>query len=147
MTRKNIVLLVLATLLAVVYTVYFTDWFAPKTFKIFHTSRNLRPMRPGLARNGILPSLQFGVSHELRFTEIKVVPLTAWQTNQHVLPIWHLVTSSNSVPMKSFFYGQNIPGLHPAIKGTHPELPETNVTYRLFITASKFSAQHDFELK
>jgi hypothetical protein len=147
MTGKNIALLALAAVLAVVYAVYFTDWFAPKTFKIFHTSRNLRPLRPGMARAGVLPSLQFGVNRELRFTELKVVPLEAWETNRQVLPLWHLVTKSNSVPVKSFFYGQNISGLRPAIMGTHPELPATNVTYRMFITAGKFRAYHDFELK
>jgi hypothetical protein len=147
MSRKNIFLLLFVAVLATVYAIYFTDWFAPKTFKIFHTSRNFRPQRPGQALHGILPSLQFGVSRELRLTEIRVVPLAAWETNRHALPLWHLVTESNSVPVKSFDYGRNIPGLHPALKGTHAELPETNVTYRLFITAGKFSAQHDFILK
>lgn len=140
-------LVVLAAVLAIVYAVYFTDWFAPKTFKIFHTNRNFRPQRPGQIRNGILPSLQFGLNRALRLTEIKVVPLAEWQTNQHALPLWHLVTDSNSVPVKSFVYGQPIPGLRPALKGTHSELPTTNLTYRLFITAGKFRAEHDFELK
>ena len=147
MPRKNLFLLLLLAALVCVYAVYFSGWFAPKTFKIFHTSRNLRPMRPGLTRSGILTSLQFGLNRELKLTELKVVPLAVWQTNQHALPLWHLVSDSNSVPVKTFFYGQNIPGLHPAIKGTHSDLPETNVTYRLFLTAGKFSAQHDFELK
>ena len=147
MTQKNLFFLTLAAVLATIYAVYFTDWFAPKTFKIFHTSRNLRPVRSGMARNGILPSLIFGVNRPLNITEIKAVSLAAWQSNQHALPIWHLVTESNSVPVKSFFYGQSISGLHPAIKGTHSELPETNVVYRLFITAGKYSAHNDFELK
>ena len=116
-------------------------------YSVFHTSRNLRPVRPGAARGGAMPSLNFGVSRQLKLTEIKVVPLAAWTTNSHVLPLWHLVTESNSVPVKTFFYGQFIPGLHPAIKGTHSELPETNVVYRIFVTAGKFKAEHDFELK
>jgi hypothetical protein len=140
-------MLLLLAVLATVYAIYFTDWFKPKTFKIFHTSRNLHPMRPGQVRTGVLTSLQFGVNRELRFTELKVVPLAAWETNKQALPLWHLISVSNSVPVKSFYYGQNIPGLHPAIMGTHSELPETNVTYRLFITAGKYSAYHDFELK
>ena len=147
MTPKNSALLVLTAVLAVVYVVYFTDWFAPKTFKIFHVSRSVRPLRPGQARNGILPSLQFGMNREFRLTEVKVVPLAAWQTNANALPLWHLTSDSNSVPIKSFIYGQTIAGLHPALKGTHADLPETNVTYRIFITAGKFSAHHDFELK
>ena len=147
MPRKNLFLLLFVAVLATIYAVYFTDWFAPKTFKIFHTSRNLRPLRPGFQRTGALPSLNFGVSRQLKLTEIKVVPLAAWTTNSHVLPLWHLVTESNSVPVKTFFYGQFIPGLHPAIKGTHSEMPETYVVYRIFVTAGKFKAEHDFELK
>lgn len=147
MTRKNIVLVVVAGVLAVVYAVYFTNWFTPKTFKIFHTVRNFRTMRPGTVRNGYLPSLQFGMSRRLELTEIKVVRLSEWETNKHALPIWHMVTESNSVSLNNFAYGQFILGLHPAIKGTHPDLPDTNVVYRMFLAAGKFSAAHDFELK
>jgi hypothetical protein len=51
------------------------------------------------------------------------------------------------VPVKSFFYGQFIGGMKPAIKGVRPEPLETNVTYRLFLTAGKIKGEHDFELK
>ncbi len=137
-------MLVFAAVLAVIYVIYFTDWFKPKTIQIFHTSRNLRQRQQ---RGGALPSLIFGVSRQVRITEIEVVPLARWETNKNVLPLWHLQSDSNSVPIKSFFYGQFIGGLHPAIKGTHPELPETNVVYRIFITAGKVKGEHDFELK
>lgn len=137
-------MLLLVAGLATVYVIYFSDWFAPRTFKIFHTSRNLHA---GFKRPGALPSLTFGISRELLLTELKVVPLEAWQTNKNALPLWHLLSDSNSVPVKAFFYGQPIAGLHPAIKGTHPEMPETNVTYRLFLTAGKFTSWNDFEVK
>jgi hypothetical protein len=144
MTKKNWIMLVFAVVLAVIYVIYFTDWFKPKTIQIFHTSRNLRQRQQ---RGGALPSLIFGVSRQVRITEITVVPLARWETNKNVLPLWHLQSDSNSVPVKSFFYGQFIGGLHPALKGTHPELPETNVVYRIFITAGKVKGEHDFELK
>jgi len=133
-----------AIALAAVYLVWFTDWFKPQTVKIFHTSRDLRPR---FQRRGGMPSLIFGVSRQLRFTELKVVPLAGLATNKNVLPVWHLVSDSNSVPVKSFFYGQFIGGMRPAIKGVRAEPLETNVTYRLFVIAGKIKGEHDFELK
>jgi hypothetical protein len=144
MTKKNLLLILFAIALAAVYAVCFTDWFRPGTVQIFHTNRNLH-LR--LQRGGALPSLIFGVNRQLRLTELKVVPLAGFQTNKNVLPVWHLVSDSNSVPVKSFFYGQFIGGMRPALKGVRPEPLETNVTYHLIITAGKIKGEHDFELK
>ena len=144
MTKKNWMLTIFAAALAVVYAVYFTDWFQPKVVKIYHTYRELRTRPP---RDGQLPALKFGLARKLRLTEIKIVPLAESLTNQHTLAVWHLVTDSNSVPLGDFFYGQPIGGLKPAIKGTHSQPLQTNVTYRLFVTAGNVTGQHDFELK
>ncbi len=145
MTKKNLLLILFALALAAVYAVWFTDWFQPATVKIFH--RNPRPNFQRGQRGGALPSLVFGVNRQLRFTELKVVPLAGFQTNKNVLPLWHLVSDSNSAPLKMFSYGQIIPGMRPALKGVHAEALATNVTYRLFITAGKVKGEHDFELK
>jgi hypothetical protein len=144
MTKKNLLLILFAIALAFVYAIWFTDWFRPATVQIFHTNRN---PRPNLRRGGPMQSLIFGVNHPLRFTELKVVPLTGFSTNKNVVPLWHLISDSNSVPVKSFYYGQLIGGMRPAMKGVRPETLETNVTYRLFITAGKIKGEHDFELK
>jgi hypothetical protein len=143
MTSKNWLLLVCATALAVVYAVWFTDWFRPETVEIFHTTRNQRA-RPQFG--GTMPSLMFGLNRQLPLTEIRLVPLAAWQTNHAVLPLWHLVSASNSVPVKTFSYGQSIRGMKPAVNGTHPQLLDPQVTYRLMVTAGKIQGQHDFEL-
>jgi len=144
MTKKNLLLVLLAVGLATVYVVWFTDWFRPKTVFIYHTNRNLRP---GPARGNAMPSLIFGVKPQIRFTELKIVCLTELETNKEAAPVWHLVSDSNSVPMKSFYYGQYISGMHAAIQGVHAEALESNVTYRMFITAGRIKGQHDFELK
>src|ERR1035438_1404241 len=133
MTKKNVLLILFALTLAVVYAVWFTDWFRPVTVKIFHTSRNLRPNFRRNAGGGALQSLIFGVNRPLRFTELKVVPLAGFETNKDILPVWHLVSDSNSVPVKTFFYGQWIGGMRPALKGVRPEPLDTNITYRMFI--------------
>jgi hypothetical protein len=144
MTKKKWLLIFSLLALTTVYVVWFSGWFKPKTVQIFHTYRNLHSR---LQRDGVLPSLIFGLSYPIKITEIKVVPLAEFQTNPNVVPIWHLISDSNSVPIKSFFYGQNIHGLRPEFKGVHSQTPETNVTYRIFVNAEKIKGANDFELK
>jgi hypothetical protein len=142
--KKNWLPIAVLVVLAAVYAVYFSGWFKPKIIQISHTNRNLHQR---LQRNGMLPSLIFGVNHPFQFTEIKLVPLAEYQTNQNVLPLWHLVSDSNSVPVKTFFYGQPIRGLKPAVPGRRAQPLTNDVTYRLIVTAGQFKGQHDFELK
>lgn len=144
MTKKNWLLVVFLAALAGAYVIWFTDWFRPATVSVFHTIRNQRA-RP--QSGGAMPSLIFGLNRQLKLTEIKVVPLAAFQTNSSVLPVWHLVSGSNSVPVKTFFYGQFIRGLKPAVPGSRPQSLAPNVTYRLFVEAGKIQGEHDFELK
>jgi hypothetical protein len=144
MTKKSWLLILLAVGLAVAYGVFFTDWLQPKSVKIFHTNRNL-PMRQG--KRGGLPNLMFGLNRQFKLTDIRVVPLAAYQTNKNTLPLWHLVSDSNSVPVKSFFYGQLIRGLKPAVPGIRAQPLTNDVTYRLIVTAGSFMGEHDFELK
>lgn len=145
MTKKNWILLATALVLAGIYIFFFTDWFAPKTILIHHVSRDTRNFRrPNAPKSPTIP-VTFGFDTGFKLTEVKVVPLAAWQTNQNVLPLWHLVASSNSVPVKFFVYGQNIAGLKPAIPGTHADELEPGVSYRLFVTAGSITGHHDFQ--
>lgn len=148
MTLKNWLLIVIALALGVVYAVWFTDWFRSGTVTIFHTSRtSLRALRTRPQPGGlVLPNLTFGLDRQLKLTEIRVVQLAAWQTNHSVLPLWHLVTSSNSAPVKSFTYGELIHGLKPAVAGTYAQPLEPQVTYRLIVTAGKIHGEHDFQI-
>ncbi len=144
MTKNNSLLVAVAVALAAIYVVFFTNWFRPETVQIFHTNRSPR-FRSQSAE--AMPGLIFGLNRQLKLTDVKVVTLAAFQTNKNILPVWHLVSDSNSVPVKSFFYGQRIRGLKPAVAGTRPQPLETNVAYRLFVKAGKVKGEHDFELK
>lgn len=148
MTKKNRLLTIVLLVLAGVYVFYFTDWFKPKIIQITHTSRAFG--RQARARARVDPAsvpITFGLEPPCRITEIKVVPLAAWQTNQDILPVWHLVYSSNAPPVKMFFYGQRLRGLKPEVPGARAEPLQPDVTYRLFLTAGKARGQHDFEIK
>ena len=94
-----------------------------------------------------LPYVLFGLEGRFKLTEIKVVPLASFQTNSDTPPVWHLVSDSNSPPVQQFTYGQRIRGMKPAFVGAEPEDLETNIMYRLLLSAGKFKGQHDFEIQ
>lgn len=148
MTKKNWMLAGLAIVLAAVYVVYFTDWFRPKTMQIYHTIRVL-PARNTVRGKPVpaTPQLLFGLSRQFALTEITVFPLSALATNHNPMPVWHVVSESNSIPLKSFAYGQNIRGLKPFVAGIKPQPLESNVVYRMIVEAGVVKGQHDFELK
>ena len=131
-----------------VYLFYFTGWFKPKIIHISHTSRAMRGRlhNKNPAAAATVP-ITFSLEPQCEPTEIKVVPLAAWQANPNALPVWHLVADSDSVPIKFFVYGQPVQGLKPEVPGEHAEPLQPDVTYRLFITAGFAKGQHDFEVK
>ncbi|MGA3267246.1 MAG: hypothetical protein ABSE16_10535 [Verrucomicrobiota bacterium] len=116
-----------------------------KAIKVFHTSRpSMWMMRS--RRAGTAP-LTFGLDSRWRLTEIKVVALAEWQTNQFASPLWHLVSDSNSAPVSAFTYGQRIRGMRPEVDGAQAKPLDPGTTYRLFIAAGNVSGQHDFDAR
>jgi hypothetical protein len=144
MTKQKRILIVTVLLLACVYVYHFTGWFQPKIIPISSTQRFQSSRGPSSGRS---PIILFGFGGEsYRLSEIKVVPLAAWQTNQAIMPVWHMVSRSRSAPVEFFVYGGNLPGMQSAIAGTHAEPLQTNVTYRLFVRAGGYKGQCDFQL-
>jgi hypothetical protein len=145
MNKKNLFLIAIVLVLAGVYAVYFTDWFKPVIIRISHTSRAMRfARRPGQKDSATIP-IAFGLDGIYRFNEIKVVPVAALETNKDAHPVWHLISDSNSVPVKFFFYGQRLQGMKPAVAGMRPEPLEAGVSYRLFVKSGSAKGQHDFQ--
>jgi hypothetical protein len=144
LTRKEWILLAAAMLLLAAYVIFFTDWFKTRTIHISHTVRPTRQaVRFALDTGAVIT---FGLDQPLPLTEIKVCALAELQTNRHPVPLWHLVSDSNSVPVRAFVYGQPIRGLHPFVVGTRARPLETNQMYRLEMKAGKLRGQHDFHL-
>jgi hypothetical protein len=147
MGKKQWFLLAVLILLAAVYICAFTDWGRHPAIQISHTAA-AKPkgvIGPRVKAGSINTAVvSFNLDHAYRLTEVKVVRLDDWQTNKSILPLWHLISSSNSVPTKKFFYGVAIRGMKPAVADVWPEPLEPNVTYRLFLTAGPDKGQHDF---
>ena len=147
MTKKSWILVSSAVLLAGAYLWFFTGWFAPRTMGVYcvarpPTSSNLGPRVA--AGNQYTDIVTFGLDSRYSLTEIKVVRLSEWQTNHLALPLWHLISNSNSVPVKMFPYGLAIRGMKPAVAGKWPDPLEPNVMYRIFVSAGSLRGQHDF---
>jgi len=130
--------------LAAVFVVFFTDWFRPKFIGVFHTNRLVRVRTKDTF--SMMPQLIFGLDRQVKLTEITVVPLAEYETNRRVLPTWHVISDSNSVPVKTFTYGQRLRGMRPVVVGSHPQTLASNVTYRIFVEAGETKGQHDFKI-
>ncbi len=145
MTRKIWFLVALAALLGAGSLYLNRDWFAGDNIHVYHRSRPPRARRgrpaPDTSRTD---PVVFFLDRQLKLTAVKVVPVSDIETNKFPQPIWHLVSDSNSVPVREFGYGVPIRGMRPALKGTAPEPLEPGVGYRLFIEAGAQKAQHDF---
>jgi hypothetical protein len=148
MTRKQWLLIALAVLLGGVSFYLNKDWFAKDNIQIYHRSR---PAGAGFFRRAKRPDspavnpVSFWFDRKLKLTSLKVIPVLEIETNKYPRPIWHLVSDSNSVPIKDLAYGMRIPGMRPDVKGATADPLEPGVNYRLLIEAGPVRAEHDFE--
>lgn len=130
MTKKNWALIGIVVVLGVLYVIFFTNLFRPKTILIGDMERFGR--------------VEFGFNQSYALTYLKVVSVSELESNKYALPVWELKSDSNSIPIRAFRYGQWIHGMQPAVKGTHAEPLEHGAKYRLFVEAGSLKAQHDF---
>jgi len=130
MNKKNWILISIVILLGAVYIIHFSNWFKPKVMAIAH--------------NGRFGHVNFTLGTPFQLTSLKVVSVTALESNKYALPVWELKSDSNSVPIKMFSYGDRIRGMKPAIENINPEPLEPGTTYRLIVQAGSLKAEHDF---
>ena len=89
-------------------------------------------------------SVVFLLSRPLKLTSVKVVPVSDIQTNKYAPPVWELVSSTRSIPVKDFIYGANIKGMQPSVKGAVADTLQPGVSYRLLVEAGDVKIEHDF---
>ncbi|MBU6400140.1 MAG: hypothetical protein KGS61_07460 [Verrucomicrobia bacterium] len=140
MTKKNIVQIGVAVLAFVIYVHYFTDWFTTPRIAIIVQNR----MTPALRNNPAVYPVSFTLDGRYRLSAVSVIPVSALATNKHPLPLWHLVSKTNSAPVSGFFYGMPIRGMKPAVANTRPQPLDPAETYRLLIEAGRARGRIDF---
>ena len=131
MTKKNIFLLGLLVVIAAAWLIFFRN--PPAKIQIMHNVHGPR-RRAGNFNAATGPILTFGFDREYELTDISVVQASALKTNDTPVPVWHLVSESNSIPVKTIFYGQWVRGMKAAM-GTRPQALHQNESYRLSLKA------------
>jgi hypothetical protein len=149
MSRKNIILVLCALVLAGIYVYFFTDWFAPPDIQITNMIRpNPAAGRRFGRRDAPRPSshtVSFAINRRVALKEVKVIPASDVATNKYPHPIWHLVSESNSVPTKALLYGMPLRGMRPAVKGAWADPLEPNTAYKLYLDTDAGKIEHDFK--
>jgi hypothetical protein len=150
MTKKTWTLFALAVALGGISFYLNKDGWAGRTIQLQISDRS-RPeharsnrARPRAQDDSQSDPVHFTLNRELKLTEIKVVPLSAIQTNKYPDTVWHLISDSNSVPTSGFAYGQRIKGMRAAVQGATADPLEPGIPYRLFVIAGSLKAEHDF---
>jgi hypothetical protein len=145
MTKNGIILIVLLLILGAVYAIFFADWFGDKSIQIV---TQIRPSGQRVAQSDPTAAqanpVTFLLRGNYRLTSIKVAAAEEMATNKRPMYLWHLISDSNSVPVKSFSYGQRPTGMKPAIPHTRPDPLKPGVVYTLVIEAGKIKGQTNF---
>ena len=132
--------------MGLVYVIFLSGWFRKETILII-------PIRtPGRASAIPRPRdsapvypMSFRLSGRYRLKSIKVVNTTEYTTNKYVMPMWHMVSDSNSAPVNTIVYGApRIPGMHSAVPRAKPQPLEAGVQYTLLVETAKLKAQTNF---
>jgi hypothetical protein len=132
MNKKTWILISTAIVLGVAYVIFFSNWFKPKVMLIAHNER--------------FGQVNFNLGFPYRLTSLKVISVSALESNKYALPAWELKSDSNSVPVKLFSYGDHIRGMQPVVSNAKADPLNPGTTYRLFVEAGPQKAQHDFTI-
>lgn len=145
MTKNTIVLIVVLAVMAGAYAYWFTDWFQPATIQILAQVRPSRSVPAGAPGYVATYPVSFAFDRKLQLTELKVVGADDEATNKFPHAVWHMISDSNSAPVKAVIYGQPLRGMKPKIPRARPEPLKPGVKYRLYATAGKYKGQVDFK--
>jgi hypothetical protein len=151
MNKKTIFQFVLLVLLLGVLAWIMAQFFKPGKIPVYcevHPPRISRSNNndPRTAQNPRTFDVAFGLDQRYELTSVKVVALDEWTTNKQAQPLWHLVSETNSAPVRAIIYGQRIRGMHAAVPGARPQMLQTNVAYRLLIQSGSREGECDFKL-
>jgi hypothetical protein len=88
----------------------------------------------------------FTLNDDFNLTSVKVFPVDDdGEVKPGVTPIWNLMSDSNSVPTRAFFYAQHIRGMKPALADVQADALTPDVIYRILVSAGKLNASLDFK--
>jgi hypothetical protein len=136
MDRKSWLLVSFALALAVLYAVFFTEWFRSTPIEILPQVRETLG-RGGrrAAGSGTLP-VTFALDDSYRLSSVKVIALG---TNSTQVPelMWQMASSTNSAPTKAILYGRKVDGMRPVPEGSAARPLVPGVHYKILVAAGR----------
>jgi len=152
MNRRTYTGIGIALALVAVYLIFFVNWSTPQAQGAFMLEAPRPPARVAPGRPAPKPPTVFPVTFCLNrgYTarSIKAIPLINIDLVPDPTPAWHLVATDKPVRVQIFRYGQNIPGMKPAVAKIRPETLVADRPYRLIIdTEEGQTVTIDFQTK
>ena len=144
MAQKPFLPIALLVLVGGLFIYINRDWFQARPIQVSHRIYRFAGRFGGA--DSPTP-VMFEFDHRLKLTSIKIVALADSQTNKYPHALWHMISSSNSVPTKGFVYGMDVPGMRSAVNGAAADPLDPGQTYRLLLEAGSVKGQHDFTLE
>ena len=144
MGKKQVLLMALLAVIGGLFIYLNRDWFQRRPIQITH---RLYRFAGRFGGSDTPTPMMFEFDRRLKLTSIKIVALADSRTNKYPQPLWHMISSSYSVPTKGVVYGMDVPGMHPAVKDATADPLDPRQTYRLLVEAGSLKAQHDFTLE
>ncbi len=143
MSKKNLALIGVLAVLGVIYVFNFTSLFEKMTMEIVY---QISPQM-GRGKNTIENAVIFSLNGKYGLTSLRVVAGRDLKTNKYPHALWHLISSSNSVPTKAIIYGVPVRGMKPEIAKMKPEPLQKNIPYVLLLEAGKVKGQATFQIR
>jgi hypothetical protein len=143
MSKKTVAMIGIAVVLGGIYLVWFADFFSKPVVEIAPR------VRMSSGRRGGPPEVQvtFSFSAKCQLNEVKVVSVADAETNKYPHALWHMISDSNSIPVKGMVYGDWIKGMKPKIPKGKAEPLEPKTKYRLVIaTRDEVVSTADFQV-
>lgn len=138
MQKREIAWIVVLLLVIGAYIHYFSNWGVTKEIQVLATVRPpLQFRRRGGAAAGTNAAafrILFTLDAPYKLTSLELTEVDRAHSNAPGRVMWHLVSQSNSPPVKMFQYGQAIKGLEPDLPGVQPEPLEPGGIYRMEVS-------------
>src|ERR1019366_10377960 len=114
MAQKPFLPIALLVLVGGLFIYINRDWFQARPIQVTHRIYRFA----GRFGGADTPTpVMFEFDHRLKLTSIKIVALADTLTNKYPHPLWHMISSSNSLPTKGFVYGIDGPGNGFGVEG------------------------------
>jgi hypothetical protein len=147
MTKRSLVLIGVAAVLAFVYVAFFKDFFRAPQIEMIAQIRPTRGARPAGPGEVPVDPVSFAFDRKYAVTSIRVIAEADEKTNKYPHVLWHLITDSNSVPTKVLIYGQPPRGMKPKVPRARPEPLEPDVVYKIYVEAGEAKGEKRFHTR